>query len=407
MWTSATVGIILAVVAAIAGVVAVFVALPAFRRERALKSEDRFQTERLALVRNRAELVGLAELDYESRLHIGGTPCLTAPEWTLPAPVLLDDVIIHYSPSRRETRTSGDSIGSASLIPPSLVRKGIRTYSGAIGHFPSLRPTLFWDGLSYDLRDFEVAQEGTVHLELGLASFFEMLDVCESLAHEFSIHRAGIPTSLRESIGDPFDLSRRVSVPALTWLLLINEPDGRTSFALHARDEKAVASDGAFKHVFGGQLQPSSEHVMDAAGEASLWKCFAREFCEELLGMGEADGHSGAPVDYGAAPLSTLRRLADDGDLRVSLLGLGIDPLSLWPSLLAVAVGERERLASELPSFVEKNSEGVVVTEGRQRGFEFNQHNVDQFCDDSRVGVAAKGCLRLAWAHRAALGVTR
>jgi hypothetical protein len=393
------------VIALVAAGAAVKLAYPGFRRERDVRAEEAFQAERLSLVRDRARLVEEAALLYDRRFLIPGTPCLRSSNWMLSSPVALEEVRVDFTATRRrDAMVTGKTRQAQALLPRSIVKKGIDTYSKAIGHYLTLRPALFWNGLSYDLREFKVEVDGGVRLQLGLASFFEMVDVCESLAHEFSVSQSAGRKSIRRLIGDPFDFEKHVNVPALTWLLLIREPDSRLTFTLHARDEKAVASDGAFKHVFGGQVQPSSQHTVDATPEATLWHSFMREFAEEILGLKEADGNSGAPVDYDQAPFSTLRQLRDEGALKVALLGLALDPLSHWPSLLAVAVGDRRRLEAELPSFVERNEEGVVVSRARQlHGFELSESMVQRLCADQQVGAAAKGCLHLAWLHRAEL----
>lgn len=158
---------------------------------------------------------------------------------------------------------------------------------------------------------------------------------------------------------------------------------------------------GSLSMCLGGQLQPSSAHSIDPSGEATLWNSFAREFAEEVLGMSDADSRQGSPINMSAEPFSSLSLMRDNGHLKVFLLGLVLDPLSFWPSLLAVAVLNRNEAVRTLPAFVNSNTEGVVIAKDKAlSGFEFDSERVKQLNGDPTVGVAAKGCLELAWRHR-------
>lgn len=384
-----------------------FLALPGYARTREERSQFRFRAERRYLLDHRPELLLRAAQQYPREARIPNTTCLTSPNWVMPNPVPLDLVHIQFESVRRPAGMTGRSRAARRLLPLPVRRVPESTYTTALAADPQLRPRLFWDGISYDLRAFEVI-DGSVRLSLGLANFFEMVDVCESFAHEFSSGRARRFRSMAKQAPDPFDLSKHVNIPALTWILLVRESDGSTTFLLHARDPDAVVSDGKFRHAYGGQVQPSSEHAIDPRDETTLWKSFAREFAEELLGCEETAGRPVAPLDFCSPPYSTLRRMTDDGRLTVSLLGLVIDPLSRWPSMLAAAVCDRKALEG-LPSFVAKNSEGRVIgarqtTDGIE-GYRLSEEIVSRLCSDPLVGMSAKGCLVRIWEHRSALGL--
>lgn len=282
-------------------------------------------------------------------------------------------------------------------------KAGLRTYSDFVGADASIRPGLFWNGPSYDLRSLR-RTGSKVTIELGPTHYFDTFDVCEALAHEFAAGRQRERASLRKRVGDPTDLSARIAVPALAWLMVIRENDGCMSFLLHARDGNAVASDGQLMQVFGGQLQPSSRHALDARSEATLWKSFVREFAEELLGFAEASGEGGGAISYSTPPFTQLAELRDSGRLRVALLGLGIDPLSAWPTLLCISIIDRRAFGEILPDIVRKNDEGIIVGSRREGerlfGFAFEEDVIGSLCQDVAVGAVTVACLRLAWQHR-------
>lgn len=54
------------------------------------------------------------------------------------------------------------------LLPLPFRRQPGATYTTALAADPQLRPTLFWNGISYDLREFHVADDGRVSVHLGL-----------------------------------------------------------------------------------------------------------------------------------------------------------------------------------------------------------------------------------------------
>lgn len=177
-------------IAVVLGGLAVWFAYPAFRRERVEREIMRFVAERKSLVRNRPGLVLEAARGYAAHSLIEGTPCLAVDEWILKRPLLIDEVTVRFSPTRRTGGITGGSNRAQRIIPRTFVREDPKCrYSDALEKIPAIRPSLFWDGPSYDLRSFEQHADGSVNIDLGLASYFDMLSLSEALAHEFSLGR--------------------------------------------------------------------------------------------------------------------------------------------------------------------------------------------------------------------------
>jgi hypothetical protein len=64
-----------------------------------------------------------------------------------------------------------------------------------------------------------------------------------------------------------------------------------------------------------------------------------REYSEELLGAPEHDDTRTEPIDYPSWPLyQRLEQARQDGTLRASLLGVGLDALTLAATILTVVV---------------------------------------------------------------------
>lgn len=112
-------------------------------------------------------------------------------------------------------------------------------------------------------------------------------------------------------------------------------------------------------------------------------------------------------MSYTDEPLASLDRMRIEGHLKVWLLGLGLDPLTLWPDLLTVAVIDNEVFRHRFPDLPTSNSEGSFVgssSNGKElRGFDFVQSRVDAITNDEGTHPAAAACIRLAWKHRAAI----
>jgi Tfp pilus assembly protein PilX len=212
---------------------------------------------------------------------------------------------------------------------------------------------------------------------------------------------------LREVLGDPFDPSLRTMVGSVSTLVLRREPDGSAEFWLHRR--RTVGMVGGQAHVVPtGVFQPAIDDLADVFDrDAAPWWTVVRETAEELMGMWNVDERSlGDDVYTALEPLSSIEAARRAGTARPWLVGLGLDPLSLWLEILTVLVVDAATFDAVIGQPSRENSEGTLL--GRTRGdgsfggLPFTQAGIDEALATDSLAPAADGLLRLAWQHRGA-----
>jgi hypothetical protein len=210
-------------------------------------------------------------------------------------------------------------------------------------------------------------------------------------------------------VGDPCALPRRSALTAVTTLTLRRAPGGAASFLLHWRDPARVNHAGGLYQVMpAGIFQPVSAAPAARRHDLSLWRCMTREFSEELLGGSEEYPTRAGRLDYGQWPFhQELAAAREAGTLRVSCLGLGVDPLTLATDILTVAVFEAGVFDRMFRRLVTENAEGRVVTQDGSAAIPFTQATVDRFTSGAEpLQTAGAALLRLAWQHRGVLGIS-
>jgi hypothetical protein len=157
-----------------------------------------------------------------------------------------------------------------------------------------------------------------------------------------------------------------------------------------------------------GIFQPVSAAPAAQRHDLSLWRCMTREFSEELLGGSEEYPTRAGRLDYGRWPFHReLAAAREAGTLRVSCLGLGVDPLTLATDILTVAVFDAGVFDRMFRGLVTENAEGRVVTEDGSAAIPFTQATVDRFTGGAEpLQTAGAALLRLAWQHRGVLGIS-
>jgi hypothetical protein len=246
-------------------------------------------------------------------------------------------------------------------------------------------------------------------LELTRARYFDGISGGEAIAHELAqaCEKPGQPLNgrlpLREFLGDPTSLRGRTSLVALTVLTVRVPARGAPTFLLHWRDPAAVTHAGGLYQVMPvGVFQPLAEGPQAERRDLDLWRGMAREFSEEFLGTPEEyeTGYEQRPF---FAALDAARR---SGDLTVSCLGLGVDPLTFAADLLCVAVLNASAFDALFPGLVSANAEGRVVSWPGMTGVPFSAQTVARFTGRSEpVQPAGAAVLDQAWWHRHELGI--
>lgn len=370
-----------------------------------LADQRAWRSTRRQLNAHRYELGRLAAGLYPDADRVGTTPLLTRKDWTPADPVDLDAVTLLWRSDAKSPAVTGVEPASAAVRPRSVRGGRHHRYSEALRLVD--RPALFVNRRSFRLLDVAWA-DGRGRMEFGYTSYFEMVDVCEAVAHELSAAGsapalAGLP--FRTLIGDPFDLARRPLLPSIDTLTIRKARDGSATFVLHRREAANVAVAGGVLHVMpAGVFQPSTVLPWDQANDFDLWRNMMREFAEEFLGDPEADGESGEPIDYfDTEPYRTLNQARWERSVRTWCFGVGLDPLTLAGEILAAAVIDADVYDQVFADMVNRNNEGTLVGTDQNRpqaGIAFTEDNVTRLLTEEHLAPAAAACLHLAWHHR-------
>lgn len=370
-----------------------------------LMDQRAWRSHRRSLNAHRFELSRRAAALYPDAHQIGSTPLLTRRDWLASAPVDLDAITLLWRSDATAPVVTGVEPESAAVRPRSVRGGRHHRYSEAIRLVD--RPALFVNRRSFRLLDVAWA-DGRGRMEFGYTSYFEMVDVCEAVAHELTAADANpmlgqLP--FRSLISDPFDLARRPLLPSIDTLTLRRTRDGSATFVLHRREATNVALAGGLIHVMpAGVFQPSTVLPWDQANDFDLWRNMMREFAEEFLGDPEADGDSGEPIDYfDTEPYRTLNQARWERSIRTWCFGLGLDPLTLAGEILAVAVFDADVYDQVFAGIVGRNNEGTVTGTDPARpeaGIAFTNDNITRLLAEERLAPAAAACLYLAWHHR-------
>jgi transcriptional regulator with XRE-family HTH domain len=378
-------------------------------------SQRNWRRIRRLMNQHRNELSSAARRLYPSAGDVRGV--LSKADWMAPTPIALDRIQLAWNNQLAPPRVVGAEQQAHDVLPLQANGRQYERYSRAIAGIE--RPTLFENRVSFRLSEVEWTSSAA-YLGFGYTTYFDMVDVCEAVAHETAAawHAFGETKSwlnmpnwtrlpFRSMLHDPFDLSARALLPSIDTLTIRVEADGSASFLLHRRNSANVALAGGYYHVMPcGVFQPSTLAPWDQSNDFDLWRNMMREFSEEFLGMPEADGSSGAPIDYGhAEPFRSLTDARNSGALRASCFGIGLDPLTLAGEILSVVVIESDVYDRVFADLVSTNSEGSVVAASPSisDGIPFTEENVRRLLDDEPLAPAAAACLDLAWQHRAEL----
>jgi hypothetical protein len=316
----------------------------------------------------------------------------------------------------KSRRGCGGSSTKRAARPLATVEQRYERYVHAVRDLDP--PRLFENRVSFRLRDVDCSQPDQARLGFGMTTYFDAVDVCETLAHELAdayvsflqegaeVRRpSGRRLPFRKLVGDPFDLHRRL-VGASIDTLTIRRSRSSASFVLHQRDAERVAVAGGMYHIMpAGVFQPASMSPTAYSYDFDLWRNMMREYSEEFLGNLEHDGNASALIDYdGQEPFRSLNQARREGKLRVFFLGVGLDPLTLWGEILTVAVFDDDAFDEIFGMMVGQNHEGTVVSVANPskpaRNVPFTEERVDQLVEAEPLAPAAAGCLELAWRDR-------
>ena len=373
-------------------------------------SRQQWRAMRSLLKERRHQLAAHAGALYPDVPRVEGTDLLCRSGWVPAVPIELDKMVLRWVEPAPAPAITGSSPESAPVRPLTDAAERFALYADAVEALD--RPALFENRPIYRLVDADLRDASDGRLDLASGRYFDAISVAEALAHEFAtamrdddeaIGPDRLP--LRVAVGDPRDLSRRSASVAITTLTLRRTRSGEASFLLHWRDPASVAHAGGMYQVMPvGIFQPADDAPASVRYDLNLWHNMVREFSEELLGAPEDYGQLGSPIPYEQWGL--YQRMSDarrTRGLRVSILGVGVDPLTLVADILAVAVFDAELFDDVFNGLVEVNPEGQILSEARTTGFAFTEASVARFSRGGPMQAAGAAVLRLAWKHRRSL----
>ncbi len=218
---------------------------------------DAWRKVRMALNHRRPQLTKAAVSLYGGVERIAGTPLITSPGWMPAEPVDLGALKLAWADESLPDSVTGGEAESERCRP--LMPRGGRypRYCHAIRDLDP--PSLFENRVSYRLLDL-VCDRDHQEQTYGYTTYFDMVDVCEAVAHEIAgawlrcdgdaarIKLSELP--FRSLVGDPFDLPRRPVLPSSDTLTIRHDSGtGQSSLLLHRRNSENVALAGGMTHI--------------------------------------------------------------------------------------------------------------------------------------------------------------
>jgi hypothetical protein len=361
-------------------------------RER-MTNFDRWQSDASALA---AEYYGITKTDALA-------PLLVLSEWVPEAPVPLDKVRVRLRPASL-AEVSPEAMRY--LLPSRANGRRYLHFSHAIQDLKVRPAEMFRDLPSYALEAAGM-ENGVPVLEFSLGSYFEFIDNSEALGFEFTTvvgrqKKVDLKKlKFRVSIGDPKVLGRRRNISSINALTIrVDSKTKEPTFFLLRRSANVASESGLYGTIPSGMFQPASASPTDIQDDLDLWRTLQREYNEEFLGAPDAVGNGGTSIDYGNdEPYRTFQDGIENGKMRGYYLGMGLDPLTLSPKMLAAVVFDGDFFDQAFAGIVQESEEGVLVSKrknGRLEGLPLTRETIDNFEGNIRMGAGAEACVRAA-----------
>lgn len=377
-----------------------------WRRHAREQSADHF-VRTVHYIREKSVELNRRVLLAQPDIRTGSVPMLARPDWILAEPWSLDQVRL-----RREKPTDSTSLDRArSRARRQMPRRADGSfytgYSQALGELAGMDH--LYNGRNYRLMDISVL-DGEMELSCTNGWYFDHLDTGTVLAYEsasrYLAKRRILRGPYRRFLRDPFDFRRRGSGLGVNTLTIRQDANG-AGFFLHQRKGGFVAEGPESFHVVpAGEFTPSDRSLQALEDDFDLWRNIMREYAEEFLDVEEAYGRGGRTLDFDTEfPFRELQAARLNRQLRVYVLGIGIDPLDWKPELLTVCIFEAATFDSIFEEMVPDGKEGVILVGPQGKGIPFTESAVRQYVEDSNMPNPGASCLKLAWCHRANLNL--
>ncbi|MFJ5991719.1 hypothetical protein [Lentzea sp. NPDC092896] len=338
-------------------------------------------------VKKKQTALSLDVLKRTSQFQHYDLPMFTLEGWIFPIPIPVLKIEAELT-----NKTIEQTIDANALLKD-LSLRGPITYSDAIVNVAKM--TRFTNGQIYRPTSIDVA-DGSLAMGFHLAGYFDYLDTSEVLAYKELEERG--QSRYRKELANPFDLTNRVASLGILTLTTVKHAQSPI-FLMHRRSVDVVLASNLYHVVPAGEFTPSDISLTSVRNDFHLRKNIFREYAEEFLNHQDAQGDGSRTIDYNnSEPYRSLKEACESGNLSISAFGVGLDPLSLKPELLTIAVFEAETFDSIFPD-IEENYEGKIIFEP------FNAETVTAYIESPDVRSGAKACLSLSWQHRESLGL--
>lgn len=375
--------------------------------------QERWKSTRAYLIDNGIQLAAKASALYDYPPLTSPALALSTPLWTPHRPIPLTDVKLTWNPSPPAPKITGEEPEARTALPLRAPGHAFSRYSAAIRYLRP--PTLFENRHSYRLLAADLTGPSP-HLEFGLSTFFDKLDVAEPLAHEAAAaeqqsHLGWPSLPFRSLITDPFDLATRPVNPGIATLTIRNDTTtGTKTFPLLRRNPANVTNGRHYSLLPAGEFQPADIAPQSITNDLDLWHNIVREYSEEALGYPEHDGSSSTPIDYqGWRFYRDMTAARDQGTLRIYVLGIALDALTLNATILTAAIIDHEAFDVLFRDLVTANPEGDVIfastgPNGRSvQRLNFEAATIDSLIRHEPLGQTGAATLALAWHRRRSL----
>lgn len=343
--------------------------LPTFREfeaatKRIKAARDRWVSATKFITHNRSLLATLGKQYHSPVDEIPDFPLIGKRSWILETPLELTE---HDPLPERDMYT---------IDPAPVHLEGLNVGYQAIATRALERRRLRWNGDSY--RVLKITRTGD-HLDFtfGRTKYFNYVDSLEAMAAEladFALKNPGVTPKELPRRGPPdriFEFRERSAFAGVNCVLFLkNYYRGRISkprvswphqFVLHDRRGDAIEARNTFHVVPAGGHQPAKEFGNN--NEWSIWRTIVREFCEELFNKEEAHKLIKSGSDFIEHP--EIKPLIDNVfrglAAKIFLLGVGLDPVTTKPEILAAIVVDWQRLNTATTLHIEENYEGDAI----------------------------------------------
>jgi hypothetical protein len=331
--------------------------------KRVKAARDRWVLATKHITDNRASLAAIAKRYHSDYDELSDFPLIGKRDWILDAPQELSE---HDPLPERDMFTIDPD-------PPYL--EGLNIGYQAIATRALERRRLRWNGDSYRVLKINRA-DSRLNFTFGQTKYFHYVDSLEAIGAELADFALKNPDRVPELLHRRgpadriFDFRQRSAFAGVNCILFLknyyrgNETRSRVSaphqFVLHDRRGDALEARNTIHVVPAGGHQPAKEFGNN--NEWNIWRTVVREFCEELFDKEEAHKLIKAGGDFiehrEIKPL--IDRFFRKPAAKVFLLGVGLDPVTTKPEIIAAIVVDWRKIEVNAPLHIETNYEGTA-----------------------------------------------